>query len=71
MKYGDSTCPARKEWTFHKHFNFVQDNLEEMLFDLFTRYEIEHSKFNIDNYFMPELYSASRKSAAVISWLIV
>lgn len=54
-QYGDRHYPAKKEWTFEEHFNFVQEDLEEMLFDLFTRYKIEHSNFNLDDYFMPEL----------------
>lgn len=56
MTYGDQDYPAKKDWTFQEHFNFIQEDLEEMLFDLFTRYDIEHSNFNLDNYFMPELY---------------
>lgn len=56
MTYGERDHPAKKEWTFQEHFNFIQEDLEEMLFDLFTRYEIEYSNFNLDNYFMPELY---------------
>ncbi len=55
-KYGDRSNPSQKEWTFAKHFNLIQEDLEEMLFDLFTRYGIEHSNFNLDNYFMPEFY---------------
>lgn len=54
--YSESHQPAQKEWTFAEHFNFIQEDLEEMLFDLFTRYEIEHSHFNVDDYFMPEFY---------------
>ncbi len=52
--YGERDNPAQKDWTFEEHFNFIQEDLEEMLFDLFTRYSIEHSNFNIDDYFMPE-----------------
>ncbi|MBU9808600.1 DUF1493 family protein [Rahnella sp. C60] len=54
--YGQRDKPAQKDWTFEEHFNFFQEELEEMLFDLFTRYGIEHSNFNIDDYFMPEFY---------------
>jgi len=54
--YSERKRPAKKEWTFQEHFNFIQEDLEDMLFDLFTRYGIEHSKFNLDDYFMPELY---------------
>ncbi|EOS95569.1 DUF1493 family protein [Erwinia tracheiphila] len=55
MKYGERSSPAKKEWTFQEHFNFIQEDLEEMLFDLFTRYGIEHDNFNLDDYFMPGL----------------
>ncbi|QIM45399.1 DUF1493 family protein [Leclercia adecarboxylata] len=55
-KYGERDCPAKKEWALQEHFNFLQEDLEEMLFDLFTRYGIKHSDFNLDNYFMPEFY---------------
>ena len=55
-KYGEREKPAQKEWSFQEHFNFIQEDLEEMLFDLFTRYGIAHGNFNLDNYFMPEFY---------------
>lgn len=55
-KYGERKKPAQKEWTFEGHFNFIQEDLEEMLFDLFTRYGIDHRNFNLDDYFMPEFY---------------
>lgn len=55
-KYCERDHTAQKEWTFAEHFNFIPEDLEEMLFDLFTRYEIEHSNFNIDDHFMPEFY---------------
>lgn len=54
--YGESKRPAKKEWSFREHFNFMPEDLEDMLIDLFTRYGIEHSNFNLDNYFMPELF---------------
>lgn len=55
-KYGERKNPAQREWTFEEHFNFIQEDLEEMLFDLFTRYDIDYRNFNLDNYFMPEFY---------------
>ncbi|MEN3753447.1 DUF1493 family protein [Mangrovibacter sp. SLW1] len=55
-KYGEREKPAQKEWSFQEHFNFIQEDLEEMLFDLFARYGITHGNFNLDNYFMPEFY---------------
>ncbi|QMI03639.1 DUF1493 family protein [Citrobacter sp. RHB25-C09] len=54
--YSDCKRPAKKEWTFQEHFNLVPEDLEDMLLDLFTRYGIDASNFNLDNYFMPELY---------------
>ncbi|MBV7404898.1 DUF1493 family protein [Enterobacter sp. ENT03] len=54
--YSDRKHPAKKEWTFQEHFNFVPEDLEDMLIDLFTRYGIEHSTFVLDNYFEPELH---------------
>lgn len=42
-----------------EHFNLVPEDLEEMLLDLFNRYEIEHSNFVMDNYFEPELFGTS------------
>lgn len=53
-KYSVYKKPVRKEWTFQEHFNFVQEELEEMLVDLFTRYEISHDNFDLDEYFEPE-----------------
>lgn len=55
-KYGNRKKTAQKAWTFEAHFNFLQEDLEEMLFDLFTRYEIDYHSFNLDDYFMPEFY---------------
>ncbi|NGX87737.1 DUF1493 family protein [Rahnella sp. Lac-M11] len=53
-KYSFRKQPVGKEWTFQEHLNFVQEELEEMLVDLFTRYGIEHNNFNLDDYFEPE-----------------
>lgn len=53
-KYSAHKKPVLKEWTFQEHFNFVQEELEEMLVDLFTRYEISHDNFDLDKYFEPE-----------------
>lgn len=53
-KYSTHKKPVLKEWTFQEHFNFVQEELEEMLVDLFTRYEISHDNFDLDEYFEPE-----------------
>lgn len=53
-KYSVFKKPANKEWTFQEHFNFVQEELEEMLLDLFTRYGISHENFDLDEYFEPE-----------------
>ncbi|CAI2160939.1 Protein of uncharacterised function (DUF1493) [Serratia fonticola] len=53
-KYSLHKKPVLKEWTFQEHFNFVQEELEEMLVDLFTRYEISHDNFDLDEYFEPE-----------------
>ncbi|WP_411754147.1 DUF1493 family protein [Serratia sp. (in: enterobacteria)] len=53
-KYSANKKPVLKEWTFQEHFNFVQEELEEMLVDLFTRYEISHDNFDLDEYFEPE-----------------
>lgn len=55
-RYSESKRPARKEWQLQEYFNFVPEDLEDMLLDLFTRYSIEYSNFNLDNYFMPELH---------------
>lgn len=54
--YSERKRPAQKEWTFQEYFNLVPEDLEDMLFDLFTRYNIGHRNFNLDDYFMPELY---------------
>jgi len=54
--YSDRKRPAKKEWALQEHFNFVPEDLEDMLIDLFTRYSIEHSTFVLDNYFEPELH---------------
>ncbi|MBL7636695.1 DUF1493 family protein [Atlantibacter hermannii] len=54
--YSERKRPAKKEWTFQEYFNFVPEDLEDMLIDLFTRYDIEHSNFDLDNYFEPELF---------------
>lgn len=54
--YSDRKRPAKKEWTFQEHFNFLPEDLEDMLVDLFTRYGIEHSTFVLDTYFEPELF---------------
>lgn len=54
--YSLNKIPAQKDWSFREHFNFIQEDLEEMLFDLFTRYKIDYSNFNLDHYFMPEFY---------------
>lgn len=47
--------PVQKEWTFQEHFNFVEEDLEDMLLDLFDRYNINYEKFQLDEYFEPEL----------------
>nr|VUD28290.1 Protein of uncharacterised function (DUF1493) [Raoultella sp. NCTC 9187] len=44
----------RKNWTFQEYFNFVDEELEEMLIDLFTRYNIRYDGFNLYHYFEPE-----------------
>lgn len=54
-KYSEQKKPVSKDWTFQEHFNFVTDELGEMLIDLFTRYDINYENFNLDNYFEPEL----------------
>lgn len=54
--YSERKRPARKDWTLQEHFNLVPEDLEEMLLDLFNRYEIEHRNFVMDNYFEPELF---------------
>jgi hypothetical protein len=56
--YSERKKPVSKDWTFREHFYFVPEELEEleeMLLDLFTRYNIKHDNFNIDDYFQPEL----------------
>lgn len=53
-KYSEQKAPVQQCWTFQEHFSFVDEELEEMLIDLFTRYNIEHQNFNLDNYFDPE-----------------
>jgi hypothetical protein len=52
--YSERKKPVSKDWTFREHFYFVPEELEEMLLDLFTRYNIKHDNFNIDDYFQPE-----------------
>jgi len=53
-KYSVRKQKVLKEWTFQEHFNYLQEELEEMLVDLFTRYGISYDNFNLDNYFEPE-----------------
>jgi len=54
-KYSERKKQTQKEWTFQEYFNFIDEELEEMLVDLFTRYNIKHDNFNLDDYFEPEL----------------
>lgn len=54
--YSEHKRPVSKEWTFQEFFNLVPEDLEDMLIDLFTRYDIEHTNFTLDNYFEPELF---------------
>lgn len=65
--YSEHKRPAEKGWTFQQHFNFVPEDLEDMLLDLFTRYGIEHSNFVLDNYFEPEVFWWQRKRRKEIS----
>ncbi|MCF6687804.1 DUF1493 family protein [Raoultella terrigena] len=53
-KYSERKQPVQKNWTFQEHFNFVDEELEEMLIDLFTRYNIRYDGFNLYHYFEPE-----------------
>lgn len=52
--YSDRKLPVCKDWNFREHFYFVPEELEEMLLDLFTRYNIKYDNFIIADYFMPE-----------------
>lgn len=54
-KYSERKKPVSKEWSFQEHFNFVPEELEEMLLDLFNRYNITYENFNLDDYFEPEI----------------
>ena len=59
--YSEHKRLAEKGWTFQQHFNFVPEDLEGMLLDLFSRYSIAHSNFVMDNYFEQEVFWLQRK----------
>lgn len=52
--YSELKKPAQKDWTFQQYFNMLPEDIEDMLLDLFVRYNIDYSNFNLDDYFEPE-----------------
>ena len=63
-KYSHRKEPVKREWTFQEHFNFIDEELDEILADLFTRYHIAYDNFDLDNYFTPEKPWWSGKQAS-------
>ncbi|CNH61196.1 putative phage-associated acyl carrier protein [Yersinia aldovae] len=43
--------PVDKHWTFQEHFNFPPEDIDDMLSDIFTHFNIDFSNFDAENYF--------------------